>query len=156
MTKTTGLVGRSVRHGPTSDQTLVLLTRVGKHTSVTKEASKAIKDLKNKRKLGDERAARRVSTLDESRPGGRLALMLKMVVMLTPLSPRPHVERHEQRAPNHPPRNPILRKTARSHVTIPPFAAAMIVRLANWRKRQRRKSIWMLRRRPVQRSIRRD
>jgi hypothetical protein len=35
----------------------------GKHTSVSKEASRAMKDLKNKRKAKDERDARRVGSL---------------------------------------------------------------------------------------------
>lgn len=34
---------------------------IGKHTSVTKAASQAMKDLKSKRRAGDERIARRVS-----------------------------------------------------------------------------------------------
>jgi hypothetical protein len=54
-----GVVGRNVRHA------VIAMTGTdggaGKHTSVTKEASKAMVDLKNRRKAKDERALRRVS-----------------------------------------------------------------------------------------------
>jgi RNA polymerase-associated protein RTF1 len=44
---------------------------LGKHTSMTKEASRAIKDLKNKRKAKEERATQRVSSLFRSDVGSK-------------------------------------------------------------------------------------
>lgn len=56
------------------------LTHLGKHTSVSKEATRAMKDLKNKRKAKDERDARKVSPefpLSLSCMGAKLIYRLK-------------------------------------------------------------------------------
>lgn len=45
---------------------------LGKHTSVTKEASRAMKDLKTKRKALDERTQRRASQIDHDPMTARL------------------------------------------------------------------------------------
>jgi len=50
---------------------LTKLISQGKHTSMTKEASRAIKDLKNKRKAKEERATQRVSSLFRSDVGSK-------------------------------------------------------------------------------------
>ncbi len=56
-----GIVGRSVSRAGRYHHSTYTEDDSGKHTSVTKEASRAMVDLKKLRKAKDERAQRRVS-----------------------------------------------------------------------------------------------